>query len=104
MTLPRAQVGSGRQAAQKAVRYKEAGERRAAADDMVAVKEVPLADTEAAALEALGGGRACRCASLYYSLLPEDNHAGFRRTLRHRLAVLFMPPPRLHAIRCSLPL
>lgn len=103
MTLPRAQVGSGRQAAQKAVRYKEAGERRAAADDMVAVKEVPLANTEAVALEALGGGRACRCASLYYSLLP-DNQAGFDRTLRHRLAVLFMPPPRLHAIRCSLPL
>ena len=103
MTLPRAQVGSGRQAAQKVVRYKEAGECRAATDDMVAVKEVPLADTEAAALEALGGGRACRCASLYYSLLS-DIQAGFHRVLRHRLAVLFMPPPSLHAVRCSLPL
>ncbi len=94
MTLPRAQVGSGRQAAQKAVRYKEAGERRAAADDMVAVKEVPLASTEAAALEALGGGCACRCASLYCSLLP-DIQAGFHRILWHRLDVVFMPPPRL---------
>lgn len=103
MTLPRAQVGSGRQAAQKAVRYKEAGERRAAADDMVAVKEVPIADTEAAALEALGGVRACRCASLYNSLLP-DIQAGFHRVVRHRLAVLFMPRPRLHALRSSLPL
>ena len=45
------------------MRYREAGERRtAAADEMIAVKEVPVADSEAGALEALGGGRACRCA------------------------------------------
>lgn len=56
-------MGSGRQAAQKAVRYREAGERRTAApDELIAVKEIAAADSEAGALEALGGGRACRCA------------------------------------------
>ncbi len=56
-------MGSGRQAAQKAVRYCEAGERHtAAADELIAIKEIQAADSEAGALEALGGGRACRCA------------------------------------------
>lgn len=57
---PAAQVGSGRQAAQRAVSYRDAGVRHASADELVAVKEVPSADSEAAALELLGGARACR--------------------------------------------
>ena len=45
------------------MRYREAGEpHTAAADELIAVKEILAADSEADALEALGGGRACRCA------------------------------------------
>jgi hypothetical protein len=70
-----AQVGSGRQAAQRAVSYRDAGVRHASADELVAVKEVPSADSEAAALELLGGARACRRAHASTTIRPGDSGA-----------------------------